>query len=181
MNASLNAFFTEVAENKHLQERLYCTKDIVDVAVIAKELGFKISPAEVLKAQACRLIKLAINNPEEAKLATAGKKPNLGAQWGREGTGFLERAGYWLIQLNHWGCHIQSFDSEITNLLFHIDENNALKSQINGAKTIDAVSKIAQENNFEVHPTTLLGYQVLCILQLNDQNADLIAYGALGR
>lgn len=47
--------------------------------------------------------------------------------------------------------------------------------------SFDAVSKIAQENGFEVSAIALLVYQVLCILQLNDQNADLVAHATLSR
>jgi len=97
MTNSLKTFFKEIAANKYLQEKLYHTKEISDVTTIANELGFKITATEVLKAQAGRLIELSISEPKEAKLATTGKKPNLGAQWGREGGGFLESAGYWLI------------------------------------------------------------------------------------
>ena len=51
MTHLLKVFFKEISSNKHLQERLYHTKEISDVAVIANELGFKITAAEVLKAQ----------------------------------------------------------------------------------------------------------------------------------
>ena len=177
MTHLLKGFFKEISTNKHLQERLYHTKEISDVAVIANELGFKITAAEVLKAQAGRLIELSASKPEEAKLATIGKKPNLGAQWGREGKGFLENAGYWLIQLHDYGYSIQSYNPDIENLLLQIDINNEFKSKINDCKTIAEIAKIAQESGFKVSAIALLVYQALNILSLDDQHVDLVAHG----
>lgn len=177
MNASLKAFFKEISGNKDLQKKLYRTKEISDVAMIANEQGFNISPAEILKAQAGRLIELAASNPEEAKIATAGGKPNLGAQWGREGSGFLDHAGYWFIQFQRWECGIQSYNPELINFLLQIEKNDPLLVQVNNCKTIDGISKIAEENGFKVSSIVFLVYQCLCILSLTDENADAVAHG----
>jgi len=179
MNTTLQAFFKEIATNKPLQQKLFHTKNISDVALIAHEQGFNISPIEILKAQACRLIELATSKPEEAQIATAGKKPTLGAQWGREGTGFLERAGYWLIQLYDWGYEIQSVHSELIHFLILIFQNSVLKSKIEHCNTLNKISTVAQENGFTISAISLLVYQALCIMQLNEQHAICLAQGTL--
>lgn len=172
-------FFKEIAENKELQKRLYQTKEVSDVATISKELGFNVSSVEILKAQAGRLIELATHLPEEAKLAMSGQKPNMGAQWGREGKGFLEQAGYWFIELHGWGAGIQSLNADLMRLFIQIGKEDSLKSKVMVCKTIDDLSKVAKENGFEVSPTTLLVYQALTILSLDDKKAELVAQGKI--
>ncbi len=179
MNSSLKAFFEAIAVDTHLQERLYRTQNVADVAVIANELGFAITPIDVLKAQAGRLIELAVNKPEEAQLAAAGKKPNIGAQWGREGCGFLECAGYWLIQFQNWGVSIQSVNSDLEKLFLKLNENNELRAKLNDCKTMDDVAKVVKENGFLIPSVALLTYQALCILLLNDEYAHLVASGSV--
>lgn len=179
MTQNLQLFFKEIATNKNLQKRLYSSKEVADVAVIAGEFGFEIAAAEVLKAQAGRLIELSVGSPEEAKIATAGNKPNLGAQWGREGKGFLENAGYWIIEIYQWGTKTQSFNSDISNLFLKLNEDADFKFKVNSASTIDDVVKIAHENGLnKITSLSLLTYQALCILLLSDEKANLVARGA---
>lgn len=179
MNPFLKNFFKEITLNKELQKKLYVTKNVSDVAFIANELGFKITPTDVLKAQASRLIELAASKPEEARIATAGKKPHIGAQWGREGTGFLECSGFWFLQLHAWGYSIQSFNQNITLLFNAINTNNELKYSIHNCKTIDELSEQARKHNFELSSIELLVYQALTILSLPEYNADLVARGSM--
>lgn len=174
----IKKFFKEVAAQKKLQEQLYKTKNIIDVALLAKEQGFIISGAEILKAQACRLIEMATARPDEAQLATAGQKPNLGAQWGREGSGFLERAGFWLIKLYRLEARISCLNPHLTNLLARIEIEDELETKINACCTLDEVAEVAQKAGFDISAIELLVYQALCILQLDEETANMVAKGA---
>ncbi|MBX9696900.1 MAG: Nif11-like leader peptide family natural product precursor [Alphaproteobacteria bacterium] len=177
MTPSLSNFFKAVSSSNALQKRLYGTKEILDVVDIAHELGFKITAGEVLKAQAGRLIELSKSHPEEIMIAVAGKKPNLGAQWGREGSGYLDRAGYWFIHLNDWDCGIEH-GPEITRLLFHLNENHALQSEISACKTMDEIAQTSVNYGFNVSASAVLIYQAQCILSLDNERAELVARGA---
>lgn len=80
MSQELNNFFAKITADEALQKRLYATKEIANVATIAKEMRFKLNGAEILRAQAGRILILP---PHELADATAGKRPKTGAQWGR--------------------------------------------------------------------------------------------------
>lgn len=171
-------FFKVVAAQKALQDKLYHTKNIFDVSLIAKEHGFIISAAEILKAQACRLIEMAVQKPDEARLATAGKKPNLGAQWGREGSGFLERAGFWLSKIYGLGVRISCLNPHMTNFLAMLEQENEFQDKIIECSTLDEVEKVALKAGFDISAIELLVYQALCIIQLDEDTANLVAKGA---
>ena len=65
MSQELNDFFTKVFGDRVLQEQLYLTKEVADVAIIARKLGFKITGAEILRAQAGRVLMLSSEELEK--------------------------------------------------------------------------------------------------------------------
>ena len=66
MSAELKSFFAKVSRDPDMQKKLYFTKEISDVEDIANNLGFKVTSAEILKAQAGRV--LAIYKEDSAKI-----------------------------------------------------------------------------------------------------------------
>lgn len=58
----MKLFFTTIANDSSLQERLYFTDKLSDVASIANQLGFNVKDAVVLKAQAGRVLMLLAEN-----------------------------------------------------------------------------------------------------------------------
>ncbi len=161
MSPDLKAFFTKITADKALQERLYLTNEITDVAQIAREMGYQISAADILRAQAGRV--LSLPKPELAILA-AGGKPKNGAQWGREGNGYLERAGYWLLELK---------PQEIMSFL-----GPELEAKLLAAKSYNEAAAIIQGFGHVVTGVELLKAQAKRILELNDEEAERVAHGA---
>src|SRR5260370_29488368 len=101
MSENLRIFFAKVTSDPELQKRLHLSTEITDVVFIAQELGFEITAAELLRAQADRVLSLG---EEDLADAAAGKKPKSSALWGRAGEGYLDQAGFWVYEFIRWQC-----------------------------------------------------------------------------
>ncbi|MBA3603891.1 MAG: Nif11-like leader peptide family natural product precursor [Parachlamydiaceae bacterium] len=77
MANELNAFFTKVSTDEGLQKQLYTTKEVADVATIARDLGFNLKGADIIRAQAGRIWMLP---PQELEIVASGEKAKSGAQ-----------------------------------------------------------------------------------------------------
>ena len=110
-----------------MQERLYVTKEIADVAAIAKEEGFNITGAEILRAQANRMLILSAQDLEDV---AAGKKTKMGGQWGRADKGYLDSAGFWVLEFIQWGCTHLVPEQQLAAFLTQIKESPTIKRPI---------------------------------------------------
>ncbi|MBA2728116.1 MAG: Nif11-like leader peptide family natural product precursor [Parachlamydiaceae bacterium] len=174
MSQELINFFAKITADKALQERLYVTKEIADVAVIAQEMGFQISGADILRAQAGRVMSLP---EDELNTVASGNKAKTGAQWGRGGKGYLDSAGFWLIEINHWGYSEQTSDSSLQLLITKIKEEKSFHIQLLTAKSFEDIADVARRNGFNVIAGDLLRYQAAQILKLSDEQAERVARG----
>ena len=175
MSQELNAFFTKVSGDKALQEELYRTNEIVDVAAIARKLGFKITGAELLRAQAGRVLMLP---SEELESVAAGEKAKTGAQWGRGGKGYLDNAGFWVNEFIQWGYTDSAFEPQLEAFLAKVKQDNVLQTKLLLAKTCKNVANIATNYGYEVSGSVVLRYQAIQILKLSDEKAEKVASGA---
>lgn len=174
MSQALHDFFAKVTADVSLQEQLYLTKEIADVADIAKAMGFDVSGVEILRAQVGRVLQL---EPEELEVAAAGKRPKTGAQWGRAGKGYLDNAGYWINEMIQWGS-IQPDNKEQIELFFaKVKEDKVLQAQLLHSKTYNDVAIIAQQYHYDIIGTVLLRYMATQILMLNDERGNRLACG----
>lgn len=160
LSSELTSFFCLVASREDLQKQLKCTKEVVDAAMIARGLGFQVSDAEVMCAQANRI--LAMPQAELEKTA-CGFQAEFGAQWGRGGTGYLNLPGYWLTRLDDW--QRLPAGSIRTALRAH---------SIIGAKTVDEIA-----TQCGVNACDLLLYLARSILMCNDAQLAVIAKGEI--
>ena len=110
-SSELKCFFDVVAGSKNLQQKLRHTSDISDAAQIARDLGFPVTDAEVMLAQAHRILSMPAQDQEQTAL---GYRAECGAQWGRGGQGYLNATGYWLTVMDQWQ---RLPDCQITRLL----------------------------------------------------------------
>lgn len=172
---NLNHFFSKITADQALQERLYLTKEIADVAIIAREMGFKITGADILRAQAGRVLMLP---PQELEDVAAGKKAKTGAQWGRAGKGYLDSAGFWVNKFIQWGCTDPAFEQQLEDFLAKVKEDEALQTKILLAKTYNDVASIASKHGYEISGSILLRYQAVQILKLSNEKAERVACGA---
>jgi predicted ribosomally synthesized peptide with nif11-like leader len=171
----LNHFFAKITGDQDLQERLYLTKEIADVAIIGQEMGFKITGADILRAQAGRLLMLP---PQELEDVAAGKKAKTGAQWGREGRGYLDSAGFWVKEFIQWGYTDPAFEQPLEAFLAKVKDDKEMQAKLLLAKTYNDVASIANEHGYEVSGSILLRYQAIQILKLDDEKAERVACGA---
>ncbi len=171
----LNAFFARIKDDQALQERLYVTNEISDVASIAKDMGFKITASDILRAQAGRVLSLPL---EQQEVLARGGKPQSGAQWGRDGgKGYLDSAGYWLIAFICWGYTHSSFEQQLGPLLAKIKTDKGVQAELLNAKTYNDVALMMNEHGYEVSGITLLLHQAEQILKLDREKAEKVACG----
>ena len=175
MSQELNAFFAKVASDPTLQERLYVTNNVSDVALIAREMGFSITGAQVLRAQAGRVLMLP---SEELEKVAAGEKAKTGAQWGRGGKGYLDSAGFWVNQIMQWGYTDSAFEPQLETFLEKVKKEERLLKELLAAKTCRDVAVLAHQNGYEFSANALLRYQAIQILKLSDEEAEKVACGA---
>lgn len=179
MSPELKAFFSKVTQDPSLQQKLYVTKELTDVARIAQDAGFQVTAAELLRAQAGRVLSLPL---EELQDLAAGRKAAHGAQWGRGGKGYLDRAGFWLFELQQWGnTHHAVPHSEIVRFLFQATEDKELRIKLLNAKTCDDIALLAEMYGYSISGVDLLRYQAARILELDEQQAENVARGAGSR
>lgn len=175
MSLELNEFFAKVASDQTLQQRLYTTKEVEDVASIAREIGFTVSGSDILRAQVGRVLMLP---PQELESVAEGEKAKTGAQWGRGGKGYLDNAGYWLSEIICWGYLDSVFEPQMEAFLTKVKSEEIPKNEISFAKTFNAVSQLASKYGYNVSGAHLLRYQALQILKLNDVQTEMVAAGS---
>lgn len=175
-SAPLKAFFERVTSDEHLQNRLYETKELSDVEGIGKELGFNISSAEIIKAQAHRIL----TSPEnELDLLAAGKKAQTVAQWGRGGSGFLEQAGFWLTQLLCTGNEVDPQNAALSKFLNVLKKDAALQKKIKAKHTFNDLMNKTASLGYKFSLYVLIRYQATVITQIDDSVACKVAAGNL--
>ncbi|MCH9632955.1 MAG: hypothetical protein S4CHLAM6_13010 [Chlamydiae bacterium] len=178
-NPEVAKFFKHLTNDKALQDRLYRTAEVVDVANIAVELGFQITGCEILKAQAGRVLELP---QSDLDLLTAGKQAKGGAQWGRFGKGYLERPGYWIIKIVDLNSKILSqnskFNEQFKSFINEVHHNLELKSKLQKTQTFNEVAKLTKEHDCSFSAAELLKYQARRIRELKDEEAEAVSRGA---
>ncbi len=175
MLQGLKDFFAKVTADQTLQERLSATKEVADVAIIAKELGFNVTGAEILRAQAGRIMLLSQQEMEDA---AAGMKPKTGAHWGRAGKGWLDNAGFWVHKLIQWDCTQPANEQQLEAFFTKIKEDKALQDELLHAKTYNDIVSSAHTHGYEISSSTLLRYMATQIVMLDDEKAEQVARGA---
>ena len=154
-------FFLADADSNDLQQQLKRAKEVADAAQIARDLGFQVTDAEVMLAQANRILCIPIRDQEQTAL---GDQAEFGAQWGRGGQGYLNATGYWLNVMDRWQ---QLPDCPITRQL--------KTDSINTARTVADVAARCGVDKCE-----LLLFLAQQILTLNDEQLTVIASGQRG-
>ncbi len=175
MIQGLKEFFTRVSADQSLQDRLYHTKEVAEVALIAQEIGFKVTGAEILRAQAGRVVLLS---SEELEDLAVGKKAKTGAQWGREGNGWLDNAGFWIDQFIRWGTTQPANEKQLENFFAGIKGDESVQRELLHAKTYNEVVRTAHTYGYSIVSSTLIRYMASQILMLDDQKAETVACGA---
>ena len=67
VSPELERFFLMVAGSKDLQQQLKRTKEVADAAQLARDLGFQITDAEVMLAQANRILSMPIRDQDQQR------------------------------------------------------------------------------------------------------------------
>lgn len=174
MSDELKSFFTAVTNDKKLQEKLYLTDKVSDVATIANKLGFDIKASEIIQAQAGRVLAILNEKSDDVQNLISGKKPKTGAQWGRGGGGFLDRAGYWLNELST-STAITDIETQINQFLDKVNPDSDLKKKLVDSKTFNDVALLAKANGFDLSAVNLLSHQAKKILALSEVQAEALA------
>lgn len=174
MSDELKSFFTEITNNSKLQEQLYVTEKLSDVAKIAKQLGFNIKAAEILQAQAGRVLAILEEQSDDIQNLVSGIKPKTGAQWGRGGGGYLDQAGYWLSKLSTQHALTET-EKEINKFLAKAAQDENLKNKLLNAKTFNDLAQLFQSCGFNIKAIDLLSHQAQKILALSEDDADNVA------
>ncbi|MBA3237432.1 MAG: Nif11-like leader peptide family natural product precursor [Parachlamydiaceae bacterium] len=175
MSKELNAFFAKVTADPDLQMQLNMTNEVAEVADIARGLGFKIIGAQILRAQAGRVLMLPL---DELETVASGEKAKTGAQWGRGGNGYLDNAGFWVNELMHWGYTDSANEPQLETFLARVKNDDGLQSELLLARTCKDVAILANKYGYEVSGSLVLRYQAIQILKLSDEEADKVASGA---
>ncbi|MBA2710600.1 MAG: hypothetical protein H0U57_08425 [Tatlockia sp.] len=174
MSEELKLFFTSITGDSELQAQLYVTEKLSDVAIIARNLGFKIKGAEILQAQAGRVLAIIQEQSEDVNNLLSGFKPKTGAQWGRGGGGFLDKAGFWLYKLST-PVAITEVEAKINKFLEIVDQDDKLKLRLIACKTFNELATLFQANQINLNPEDLLRHQAQKILALSEKDADRVA------
>lgn len=170
----LKRFFSQIAADKSLQEQLFITNELADVAAIGQKLGFAVTAADILRAQASKIL---MTPAEELEDIAAGKRGATGAQWGRTGKGYLDNAGYWITMFVQWDCTGPASEFQIESFLAKVKEDKELQQELLKAKTYNDVVHLALKHGYKIHAISLLKYQAIQILKLSTEKAELVAHG----
>jgi len=134
------------------------TQEVSDAAQIARSLGFRVTDAEVMLAQANRILSMPTRDQEQTAL---GYQADYGAQWGRGGQGYLNATGYWLTVMDQWQ---KLPDCQITRRL--------KTYPISTAQTVaDVAARCGVDN------CALLVFLAQQILTLNHEQLAIVASG----
>lgn len=174
MSDELKRFFTKVTNDIDLQKSLNNTDTLAQVADIAISLGFNVRPAEILQAQAGRVIAIIKEQPDDVKFLLSGKKAKTGAQWGRGGNGYLDSPGYWLKELGTFQIS-DKIQSLISAFLRKAYENAELEARLNTTNSFNSLSSLMLDYGYDLKAKDLLMYQAKKILALDEDKADKMA------
>lgn len=174
MSDELKSFFTVITHDTKLQDQLYQTEKLSDVVTIASKLGFNVKGAEILQAQAGRVLAIIEEQSEDVNNLLSGVKPKTGAQWGRGGGGFLDKAGFWLNELSTPNANTD-IETQINNFLKTVNEAPKLKEKLMASKTFNDLAEIIQDNGFKLTAVDLLKHQAQKILALSEKDANKVA------
>ncbi len=174
MSDNLKLFFTAITNDSKLQKQLYTTKKLSDVAIIANKLGFNVTSAEILKTQAGRVLAIIAEQSDDIENLLCGIKPRTGAQWGRGGGGYLDKAGFWLNQLSATALSIP-IEAQINKFLDKSSQDLQLKKNLLASKTFNELAVLIQENGFKLTAVDLLSYQAQKVLALSNDAAEIVA------
>lgn len=174
MSEELKCFFTEVTNNSNLQEQLYATKKLSDVAKIAKQIGFNIKAAEILQAQAGRVLAILEDQSDDVQNLISGIKPKTGAQWGRGGGGYLDRVGYWLSKLSTQHALTET-EKVIKKFMVKVELDVNLKNKLLNTKTFNDLAQLFHSCGFTISALDLLAHQAQKILALSESDANRVA------
>jgi predicted ribosomally synthesized peptide with nif11-like leader len=177
MSAELKSFFAKVSRDPDMQKKLYFTKEISDVEDIANNLGFKVTSAEILKAQAGRVLAIYKEDSADFEELISGRRAKRGAQWGRDGKGYLDRAGFWLLELESSKA-LSSFEKKLKSFLSKVKLDLSLKNKLLESRSYNDVSSLANELGFNLSGVSLLLHQAKTILSLSYTDAKKVASGA---
>ncbi len=175
MSDELKAFFTEITSNVKLQEKLYNTEKLSDVANIALQLGFNVRGGEILQSQAGRVLAILDEQSEDVANLVSGIKPKTGAQWGRGGGGYLDRAGYWLSKLSTQQANTETEITINKFLAKKAEQDIELTNKLLNTKTFNDLAELFQSCGFNLNATDLLSHQAQKILTLSEDAADEVA------
>jgi predicted ribosomally synthesized peptide with nif11-like leader len=175
MANELNVFFAKVSTDENLQKQLYETKELSDVASIARGLGFNLKGGDILRAQAGRILMLS---PQELDVVASGEKAKTGAQWGRGGKGYLDYAGFWVNEFIQWGYNDSAFELQLEKFLIKVQNDEVLKSEFISALNYIDLASVAKKAGYDFSGATVLRYQALQILKLNNEELEIVACGA---
>lgn len=175
MSDELKSFFTAVTNNSKLQEQLYATEKLSDVAKIAHQLGFNIKASEVLQAQAGRILAILEEQSDDIQNLIAGIKPKTGAQWGRGGGGYLDQAGYWLSKLSTPHA-LTTTEKELNQFLAKAAHDDNLMHKLLNTKTFNDLAQLLQSCGFNLSAIDILSHQAQKILALSENDADYVAH-----
>lgn len=155
-----------------MQEQLFVTREVADVAALANEMGFNITGSDVLRAQAGRVLTLPSQELQELVI---GHKAKRGAQWGRAGKGWLDNAGFWIIELLNWDCSVQSFDPHMDAFFERVKADKEVQEKLLAAKNFANVADVAHEYDYEVASVDLLKHQAIQILKLDNEKTEIVS------
>lgn len=174
MSDNLKLFFTAITNDAELQKKLYTTKKLSEVAIIANKLGFNVTAAEILKAQAGRVLAIIAEQSDDVKNLLCGMQPRTGAQWGRGGGGYLDRVGFWLNELSATVSNTAN-EVEIKKFLDKSSQDIELKKRLLSSKTFNELAAIIQDSGFTLTAIDLLSHQAQKILTLSNNDAEIVA------
>lgn len=165
----MTRFFTHITNDESLQQQLRQTKTLLEVADIANGLGFDVSGAQILQAQAGRVLAMIDEHTDDINRLISGQVPHTGAQWGRGGGGYLDDAGTWLKLLasDHT---INAMDDQVNQFLL-----TPQAKQLNQAKTFQALETLWQQAGFKITAVDLMAHQAQKILALTPDEAQALA------
>lgn len=174
LSAELKRFLVAVSNDKALQEKLYQTNTISDVATIAKQLGYQVMGGDIMQAQAGRALAILDEGTDDVARLLSGVKPKTGLQWGRGGGGYLDRAGYWLDRLSSPQA-LTPIEEVINGFLAKSHKDAALRKQLMEVKHFDELAKLMQSSGCDVQAVGLVSHQAQKILALDVDLAEVMA------
>ena len=175
MSYELKTFFNLVKSDPDLQTRLFNTDKMSEVSDIANEYGYQILASDVLRTQAGRVILLP---HEEQEILAAGGKPKTGAQWGRNGKGYLDHTGHWLNTFIAWRKIPPANEPTMEAFLEQVMEDKEVAEQLEQKTCCNDVAKFAAQLGYTFDAVLLLKYMASQVLTLNEEQLMMLVKGS---